>query len=314
MSENIEVVAALAAEIKPMEDNEDSIDPMDAQTENHLAMLSKSVSANASSSNLNINASNNSLNGIHPPITSSSSSVSKDTLPNITNSSSATGLGFSSISKSNSNFSNNLTGNGTNSISNILELLSGKSLNSLDNIDPNHKFNGSSSNLTSLTRTPSKSVGDSNTHTNIPSTPSNNNNNNVEMKDDSTNHQNNSNNQQQMVSINSNINDKQITQMKPEGEKENFVDITEYLNLPQIEAAKKLGIPTSTLSKRWKEASVNRKWPYRTVAKLDKEIMTLLHNIPQGPEAPPLPAEIENNLGNLLRKRQDELRTVVIRI
>lgn len=310
MSENIEVVAALAAEIKPMEDNEDSIDPMDAQTETHLAMLSKSVSANASSSNLNINA-----NGIHPPITSSSSSTTKDTLPHITNSSSGTGLGFSSISKSNSSFSNNLTGNGTNSISNILELLSGKSLNSLDNIDPNHKFNGSSSNLTSLTRTPSKSVGDSNNNTNniIPSTPSNNNNNNVEMKDDSNNQQN-QNNQQQMVSLNSNVNDKQITQMKPEGEKENFVDITEYLNLPQIEAAKKLGIPTSTLSKRWKEASVNRKWPYRTVAKLDKEIMTLLHNIPQGPEAPPLPAEIENNLGNLLRKRQDELRTVVIRI
>jgi hypothetical protein len=33
-----------------------------------------------------------------------------------------------------------------------------------------------------------------------------------------------------------------------------YVDITEYLNMPQSEAAKKLGIPTSTLSKRWKEA------------------------------------------------------------
>lgn len=60
------------------------------------------------------------------------------------------------------------------------------------------------------------------------------------------------------------------------------IDITCYLHLPQTEAAKKLGIPTSTLSKRWKEAVVNnRKWPYRAVSKLDKEIMTLLHNIPQ---------------------------------
>lgn len=49
-----------------------------------------------------------------------------------------------------------------------------------------------------------------------------------------------------------------------------YVDITEYLNLPQTEAAKKLGIPTSTLSKRWKEAAANRKWPYRTVSRLDK--------------------------------------------
>jgi len=35
---------------------------------------------------------------------------------------------------------------------------------------------------------------------------------------------------------------------------QSYVDITEYLNMPQSEASKKLGIPTSTLSKRWKEA------------------------------------------------------------
>eukprot|EP01114_Cavostelium_apophysatum_P017430 TRINITY_DN5173_c0_g1_i1.p1 TRINITY_DN5173_c0_g1~~TRINITY_DN5173_c0_g1_i1.p1 ORF type:complete len:233 (+),score=38.25 TRINITY_DN5173_c0_g1_i1:141-839(+) len=117
---------------------------------------------------------------------------------------------------------------------------------------------------------------------------------------------------QQIVPSNSST--KQIATKATEGDKENFIDITEFLNLPQTEAAKKLGVPTSTLSKRWKEAAVNRKWPYRTVAKLDKEIMTLLHNIPQGPDAPPLPAEIEASLGILLRKRQDELRTVVIRL
>ena len=53
----------------------------------------------------------------------------------------------------------------------------------------------------------------------------------------------------------------------------NYTDITEYLNMPQNEAAKRLQIPTSTLSKRWKEAVVNRKWPYRTVCKIDKEVM-----------------------------------------
>jgi len=93
-----------------------------------------------------------------------------------------------------------------------------------------------------------------------------------------------------------------------------YLDITEYLNMPQSEAAKKLGIPPSTLSKRWKEAVRKRKWPYRMVGKIDKEIMTLLHNVPQGANAPPLPEEIEQALGNLLRRRQEELRPVVIRI
>jgi hypothetical protein len=84
-----------------------------------------------------------------------------------------------------------------------------------------------------------------------------------------------------------------------------FVDISEYLNLPQSKVAKTLGIPSSTLSKRWKEAARARKWclisshcalvrdrvdalchvlpnprPWRTVCKIDKEIMALLHNIP----------------------------------
>lgn len=95
---------------------------------------------------------------------------------------------------------------------------------------------------------------------------------------------------------------------------QSYVDITEYLNMPQSEAAKKLGIPASTLSKRWKEAVRKRKWPFRMVCKIDKEIMTLLHNVPQGSNAPPLPSEIEGALGGLLRRRQEELRSVVIRL
>eukprot|EP00026_Physarum_polycephalum_P015443 Phypoly_transcript_16125.p1 GENE.Phypoly_transcript_16125~~Phypoly_transcript_16125.p1 ORF type:complete len:253 (+),score=33.08 Phypoly_transcript_16125:71-829(+) len=97
-----------------------------------------------------------------------------------------------------------------------------------------------------------------------------------------------------------------------------YVDITEYLNMPQSEAAKKLGIPTSTLSKRWKEAVRGRKWPYRMICKLDKEIMTLLHNVPQGTNGagvtPPFPEDMENTLTRLIRLRNDELKSVVIRI
>lgn len=60
---------------------------------------------------------------------------------------------------------------------------------------------------------------------------------------------------------------------------EQYLDVTPYLNMPQKDAAGRLGIPTSTLSKRWKDAVKQRKWPYRIVSKLDREIMVLLQNI-----------------------------------
>lgn len=95
-----------------------------------------------------------------------------------------------------------------------------------------------------------------------------------------------------------------------------YVDVTPFLILPQHEAARRLGVPCSTLSKRWKEASVNRKWPYRIVCKLDKEITTLLKNVENAAnnQSAPLSPAVEENLGLLLKRRQEELRTVVIRI
>jgi hypothetical protein len=96
-----------------------------------------------------------------------------------------------------------------------------------------------------------------------------------------------------------------------------YVDITPFLNMPQKEVARRLQIPPSTLSKRWKEVARGRKWPYRTVCKLDKEIMALLHNMPPGyntDKHTQLPEEIETTLGHLLRRRQEELQPVVIRL
>eukprot|EP01126_Amoeba_proteus_P016761 TRINITY_DN17863_c0_g1_i1.p1 TRINITY_DN17863_c0_g1~~TRINITY_DN17863_c0_g1_i1.p1 ORF type:complete len:304 (+),score=41.72 TRINITY_DN17863_c0_g1_i1:56-967(+) len=89
-----------------------------------------------------------------------------------------------------------------------------------------------------------------------------------------------------------------------------WLDITAYLNLPQAKAAKELNIPTSSLSKRWKESARNRKWPYRAVCRLDKEIMTLMYNIPPGGALPP---EIEEKLSRLLKERQEHLKPVIIR-
>ncbi len=117
--------------------------------------------------------------------------------------------------------------------------------------------------------------------------------------------------QNAVVPANQNQNDRRIINPVTVPNGQNFVDITEYLNMPQSEAAKKLSIPPSTLSKRWKEAVRNRKWPWRVVCKLDKEIMTLLHNVPQGAA---IPEEIEGRLGYLMRKRQEELKPVVIRL
>jgi hypothetical protein len=107
-----------------------------------------------------------------------------------------------------------------------------------------------------------------------------------------------------------------VRSLAPGGAKATYIDITPYLNMPQKEAARRLGIPTSTLSKRWKEAVRCRKWPYRTICKLDKEIMALLQNIPQdyNTRTNQLPEEIETTLGYLLRKRQEELQPVIIRV
>lgn len=105
-------------------------------------------------------------------------------------------------------------------------------------------------------------------------------------------------------------NEKRIIERKDENSK--FVDVTPFLTLPQHEAAKKLGIPSSTLAKRWKEASCNRKWPYRTVSKLDKEILTLLKNVENAKAE--LSPSVEANLGMLLKRRQEELKTVLVRL
>ena len=97
----------------------------------------------------------------------------------------------------------------------------------------------------------------------------------------------------------------------PTGTDQKYSDITELLNMPQSEAAKNLGIPASTLSKRWREAAPNRKWPYRRVGKIDKEVTTLLHNIPPNGV---IPKDIENKLSILIARRQEELKSIVIRL
>jgi len=100
-----------------------------------------------------------------------------------------------------------------------------------------------------------------------------------------------------------------------------FVDITSVLHLTQSEAARRVGIPTSTLSKRWAEAVPDRKWPHRTVIKLDKAINAALARIPS---TPPTGKSVkrksvtvkkaEEKLARLLEERALVLTPVYIRI
>ena len=91
-----------------------------------------------------------------------------------------------------------------------------------------------------------------------------------------------------------------------------YVDIAEYLSMAQAKAANKLHLPPSSMSKRWKESvGPNRKWPYRILCKIDKEITVLLHNIPPG-TAPP--RELGERLDDLMRQREYQLRPASIRI
>ena len=100
-----------------------------------------------------------------------------------------------------------------------------------------------------------------------------------------------------------------------------FVDITQVLHLTQSEAARRVGIPTSTLSKRWAEAVPDRKWPHRTVTKLDKAINAALSRIPSAPPAGKAVKrksitvkKAEEKLTRLLEERAAALQPVYIRI
>ncbi len=93
-----------------------------------------------------------------------------------------------------------------------------------------------------------------------------------------------------------------------------MVDITALLGMPQQQAAEVLGISESMLCKRYRECA-NRKWPFRKVAKLDKEIAALLQAVPQtGLDAGVLPEEVETQLTAMLKERAVDLRKISIRL
>lgn len=111
-----------------------------------------------------------------------------------------------------------------------------------------------------------------------------------------------------------------------------YVDITQLLIYSQREAAQKLGIPKSTLSKRWREATLKRKWPSKSIGKIDKDIEGIIQSVPPSfclsspngsssgsiEDAMTQPigdeVELERLLQRLWKQRSDELRPVTIRL
>jgi hypothetical protein len=87
----------------------------------------------------------------------------------------------------------------------------------------------------------------------------------------------------------------------------NYVDITDFLTLPQKEAATRLGISESMLCKRFKECT-RRKWPYRYVRKIDK-VITMLSQDTQA-----ITADEKKKLEKLAKEREERLQPVKIRI
>ena len=88
------------------------------------------------------------------------------------------------------------------------------------------------------------------------------------------------------------------------------VDITPYLQYPQSVAAKMLHVGATSLSKNWRKVTNNRKWPYRKLKRLDREIATLLRNLKLNPTSTLLQAQLDH----LVRSRNQEMKPVFLPI
>ena len=94
-----------------------------------------------------------------------------------------------------------------------------------------------------------------------------------------------------------------------------LLDITAFLSLPQLQAAARIGIPVSTLSKRWKVAGNARMWPYRNVVKIDAQINELMLSVSnEDVEAGKIPSDVEKLITALLLERAENLKPVSIRM
>jgi hypothetical protein len=90
------------------------------------------------------------------------------------------------------------------------------------------------------------------------------------------------------------------------------IDVTPYFGMKQADAAAKLDIAVTTLSKRWKIANRDsgRTWPYQLVLKVDAKIRDLMECVEADADA--IPPDIEDELTKLLLQRSKLLSPVTI--
>jgi len=96
--------------------------------------------------------------------------------------------------------------------------------------------------------------------------------------------------------------------------KSSYINLAPLTERTQQEAADILNMPCSTLSKKWKEATRSRNWPYRTVKRLDKEIAILNKNYSRTDGKPGVIPSIQPVLDDLIAKRLQETSTVYIQV
>jgi len=89
-----------------------------------------------------------------------------------------------------------------------------------------------------------------------------------------------------------------------------MVNVACLLGVPQRQASRILGVPNSTFSKKWRNKTNNKKWPYRIVRRLSKEIQTIEANIPiSDPTTVPM---MQANLERLQADMKKEIQPVYL--
>lgn len=86
---------------------------------------------------------------------------------------------------------------------------------------------------------------------------------------------------------------------------QSYIDVTPFFTESQRKAAKKLGMPSSTFNKRWKEATCKRKWPCTELRQLEKELDFLQRRQTTN--------DVESAIQILLKKKKELSRPAFIR-
>ena len=87
------------------------------------------------------------------------------------------------------------------------------------------------------------------------------------------------------------------------------INLSPYFCFPQYKAARKLKIGVSILSKKWRAVTNNKVWPYCSINRLDREIITIMKNL-ELRNSPTLTYQ----LGELVAKRQKLISPVSIKL